>query len=539
MADLATVVHVLPASPSRVGRVRKRPSRHAGAWLFALALLSGLGYIGVHLARDLDHATVTGIWPYMLLGLALTIALGFEFVNGFHDTANAVATVIYTNSLTPNIAVVLSGVCNLAGVLLSSGTVAFAVITLLPVELILKVSSGAGFAMVFALLIAAILWNLGTWWFGLPASSSHTMVGSIIGVGLASQLMNLHSGASGLDWGQVLRVLEALLISPLIGFALAGTLMVAAKRLIKIPALYEAPKDKEPPPWPIRALMVLTCTGVSFFHGSNDGQKGMGLIMLILIGTVPTAYALNHAVSPAEVQSFISASEQAGQILDRHVSPGTATDPDPRGAVTQYIQTKELQPDTLPAMSQLVNELNREVEGYKTFQAVPARDQANVRNDMYLTAAALKQMEKTHNPAFTSAEGAALKNYQAKLDKSTKFIPDWVKVAVALALGLGTMVGWKRIVITVGEKIGKEHMTYAQGASAALVTMGTIFAADTWGLPVSTTHILSSGVAGTMAANGSGLRWLTVRNIAAGWVLTLPAAAVLSGLLYCLFHMFF
>ena len=539
MADLATVVHVLPAPPKRVeGGARGAHSR-AGAWVFALALLSGLGYIGVHLARDLDHATVTGIWPYMLLGLALTIALGFEFVNGFHDTANAVATVIYTNSLTPNIAVVWSGVCNLAGVLLSSGTVAFAVITLLPVELILKVSSGAGFAMVFALLIAAILWNLGTWWFGLPASSSHTMVGSIIGVGLASQLMNLHSGASGLDWGQVLRVLEALLISPLIGFALAGVAMLAAKRLIKIPALYETPKDKEPPPWPIRALMVLTCTGVSFFHGSNDGQKGMGLIMLILIGTVPTAYALNHAVSPAEVQSFIAASEQAGQILDRHVSQGTAADPDPRGAVTQYIQTKELQPDTLPAMSQLVNELNREVEGYKTFQAVPARDQANVRNDMYLTAAALKQMEKTHNPAFTSAESAALKNYQGKLDKSTKFIPDWVKVAVALALGLGTMVGWKRIVVTVGEKIGKEHMTYAQGASAALVTMGTIFAADTWGLPVSTTHILSSGVAGTMAANGSGLRWLTVRNIAAGWLLTLPAAAVLSGLLYCLFHMFF
>ena len=539
MADLATVVHVLPAPSDRFEHKQRGAQNRAGAWLFALALLSGLGYIGVHLTRDLDHATVNGIWPYMLLGLALTIALGFEFVNGFHDTANAVATVIYTHSLTPNIAVVLSGICNLAGVLLSSGTVAFAVITLLPVELILKVSSGAGFAMVFALLIAAILWNLGTWWFGLPASSSHTMVGSIIGVGLASQLMNMHSGASGLDWGQVLRVLEALLISPLIGFALAGFTMLAAKRLIKIPALYETPKDKEPPPWPIRALMVLTCTGVSFFHGSNDGQKGMGLIMLILIGTVPTAYALNHAVSPAEVQSFIAASEQAGQILDRHVSAGTAANPDPRAVVTQYIQTRELQPGTLPAMSQLVNELNREVAGYKTFQAVPARDQSNVRNDMYLTAAALKQMEKAHNPAFTSAESAALKNYQGKLDKSTKFIPDWVKVAVALALGLGTMVGWKRIVVTVGEKIGKEHMTYAQGASAALVTMGTIFAADTWGLPVSTTHILSSGVAGTMAANGSGLRWMTVRNIAAGWVLTLPAAAVLSGLLYFLFHMFF
>ncbi len=539
MGGIATAVEVLPASPSLVERGLKRRSSRAGAWVLVLAVSSGLGYIGVHVAKDLENVTVSSVWPYMLLGLALLIALGFEFVNGFHDTANAVATVIYTNSLPPNVAVVWSGLCNLAGVLLSSGSVAFAVITLLPVELILKVSSGTGFAMVFALLIAAILWNLGTWWFGLPASSSHTMVGSIIGVGLASQLMNVHRGVSGLDWSQVTKVLEALLISPLLGFAVAGILMLVSKRIFKFPSLYEAPKGKEPPPWPIRGLMVLTCTGVSFFHGSNDGQKGMGLIMLILIGTVPTAYALNHAVSPVEVQSFIAASEQAGHILDQHVNPAIALDPDARAEVTRYIETKQLQPDTLLALSQLVNELNREVAGYKTFQSVPVNDQTNVRNDMYLIGRALRIMDPSHNPAFTAAESAALKDYQGKLDKSTKFIPNWVKVAVALALGLGTMVGWKRIVVTVGEKIGKEHMTYAQGASAGLITMATIFAADTWSLPVSTTHILSSGVAGTMAANGSGLRWSTVRNIASGWVLTLPAAALLSGLLYFLFHILF
>jgi PiT family inorganic phosphate transporter len=363
------------------------------------------------------------------------------------------------------------------------------------------------------------------------------MVGSIIGVGLASQLMNVHSGASGLDWGQVIKVLEALLISPLLGFALAGFLILLSKRLIKIPALYEAPKGKQPPPWPIRALMVLTCTGVSFFHGSNDGQKGMGLIMLILIGTVPTAYALNRAVSPAEVQTFIAASAQAGTVLDRHIAAGTP-DPDPRLEVTNYVRTRELQPYTILAVRQLVDELGREVSTYKSFQLVPAQDRTNVRNDMYLTSEALRLMEAAHNPAFTAAEMATLKSYRGQLDRGTKFIPTWVKVAVALALGLGTMVGWKRVVVTVGEKIGKEHLTYAQGASAGLVTMATIFAADTWGLPVSTTHILSSGVAGTMAANGSGLRWSTVRNIAAGWVFTLPAAALLSGLLYCLFHTF-
>jgi PiT family inorganic phosphate transporter len=536
MADLATAVEVLPSGKSLLdSKLKKSPSR-TGVVVFLLALTSGLCYIAFHVARDLNAVTVTSIWPYLLLALALLIALGFEFVNGFHDTANAVATVIYTHSLEPDIAVVWSGICNLAGVLVSTGTVAFAVITLLPVELILQVSSGAGFAMVFALLIAAILWNLSTWWFGLPASSSHTMVGSIIGVGVANQLINIHTGTSGVDWEQAFKVLKVLLISPLVGFGAAALLMLLSKALIRYPSLYEAPKDDQPPPFPIRALMVLTCTGVSFFHGSNDGQKGMGLIMLILIGTVPTAYALNHAVSPIEVQDFIAASEQAGHILDRHVDKTGILGPDARAEVTDYIRTKQLQPDTILALRELVEDLNHEVALYKVFKAVPANQQTNVRNDMYVASEALRLMAKNHNPAFTPDESAVLNNYKSKVDKATKFIPDWVKVAVALALGLGTMVGWKRVVVTVGEKIGREPLTYAQGASAGIVAMATIFAADTFGLPVSTTHVLSSGVAGTMAANGSGLRLATVRNIAAGWVFTLPAAALLSGVLYWLFR---
>jgi PiT family inorganic phosphate transporter len=535
MADLATAVDVLPRSKSLLDGKASPSASRIGVLMFLLALGLALTYIAIHVMRDLDQAALVGTWPLLMLGLALTIALGFEFVNGFHDTANAVATVIYTHSLEPNVAVVWSGICNLAGVLVSSGTVAFAVVTLLPVELILKVSSGTGFAMVFALLIAAILWNLGTWWFGLPASSSHTMVGSIIGVGLASQLMNLRTGPSGLDWGQVVKVLEALFFSPLLGFALAGALIVVSKRLLRYPKLYEAPKNGEPPPWPIRLLMVITCTGVSFFHGSNDGQKGMGLIMLILIGTVPAAYSLNQAVSPAQVQTFLAASAQAGEILDRHIAPGTP-DPDPRDQITHSIQTRQVEPATVLAARQLVGDLGRELATYKSFQAIPAQDRIRVRNQMYLASEALRLMVNSHQPAFTPIESASLTRYRAQLDRNTRFIPTWVKVAVALALGLGTMVGWKRIVITVGERIGQEHMTYAQGASAGLVTMATIFAADSFGLPVSTTHILSSGVAGTMAANGSGLRWSTVRAIAAGWMLTLPAAALLSGALYCLFR---
>ena len=523
--------------------MKKKTSRR-GVAFFVIALLSGLGYIGFHLAKDLDSVTITSIWPYLLLGLALLIALGFEFVNGFHDTANAVATVIYTHSLDPNVAVVWSGICNLAGVLASTGTVAFAVITLLPVELIIQVSSGAGFAMVFALLIAAILWNLGTWWFGLPASSSHTMVGSIIGVGIANQLFNPHIGTSGVDWEQAIKVLKVLLISPILGFGFAGLLILISKRLIKYPALYEAPKNDQPPPWPIRTLMVLTCTGVSFFHGSNDGQKGMGLIMLILIGTVPTAYALNHAVTGQDIKAFIAASEQAGHVLDQHIDKSGILGEDARGQVTNYIRTKQIEPDTLLALRELVKDLEGDVAVYKQDKSVPANKQANVRNDMYVASEAIRLMQKNdaallkkgQQPVFSADDNKSLGTYKATVDKATKFIPPWVKVAVALALGMGTMVGWKRIVVTVGEKIGKEHLTYAQGACAELVAMCTISAADNFGLPVSTTHVLSSGVAGTMAANGSGLQLATIRNIAMAWVLTLPAAALLSGSLFWLFR---
>jgi PiT family inorganic phosphate transporter len=538
MADLATVVDKASHHKSLLDhKMGKSP-----AWVSTIivlgALLGGLVYVGYHVSRDLGNVVIVSIWPYALLALALLIALSFEFVNGFHDTANAVATVIYTHSLEPNIAVVWSGLCNLTGVLRSAGTVAFTIITLLPVELILKVSSGSGFAMVFALLIAAILWNLGTWWLGLPASSTHTMTGSIIGVGVANQLMNAGNGTSGVDWAQATKVFEVLLISPIVGFGCAFLLFLLSKATIKYPALYEAPKDNTPPPWPIRLLLILTCTGVSYFHGSNDGQKGMGLIMLILIGTVPTAYALNHAVTPREMQDFIAASESAVRIVNAHVDPNAILAGDPRSELTDYLRTKKLQPDTMTALRENIRDLEGDVNAYGDYKNVPPNQQTNVRNDMYVTSETLRVMAKTHAVNFNKDEQAALDNYKAKVDKATKFIPSWVKVAVALALGLGTMVGWKRIVVTVGEKIGKEHLTYAQGATAELVAMGTIFAADNFGLPVSTTHVLSSGVAGTMAANKSGLQFETIRNIAAAWVFTLPAAALLSGCLFWLFRQF-
>jgi PiT family inorganic phosphate transporter len=507
----------------------------AGSAVFALLLVGGIIYITAQLRGDLALVHQVRVYPYILLGLALLIALGFEFVNGFHDTANAVATVIYTNSLEPHTAVVYSGILNFVGVLLSSGTVAFAIISLLPVELILKAGRGSGFAMIFALLVAAIIWNLGTWYRGLPASSSHTMIGSILGVGVANQMMQGNSGTAGVDWEQVEKVFKALLISPLVGFGLAALVLLLFKLVARDPRLYQAPKGNLPPPFYIRALLILTCGGVSYAHGSNDGQKGMGLIMLILVGTVPTAYALNHAMGANQVQSFAIVSTQTAGVLDRYTDP--AVDPPDAGAeLERFISTKNYQPGVIVALRDMVLGIRNEAVSYGTLACVPQGMHANVRNQMYLTSETLRLMAKSGGPAMPAEDVAVLTSYQGYLTKSTKFIPTWVKVAVALALGLGTMIGWKRIVVTVGEKIGKTRMTYAQGAVAQLVAMATILAAGNNGLPVSTTHVLSSSVAGSMAANRSGLQRSTLRNIGMAWVFTLPAAALLSGSLYWLFN---
>jgi inorganic phosphate transporter, PiT family len=315
-------------------------------------------------------------------------------------------------------------------------------------------------------------------------------------------------------------------------------LLLFMKAVIKEKKLYEAPEGTQTPPFWIGGLLVLTCTGVSFFHGSNEGQKGMGLIMLILIGTVPTTYALNHAAKPRQTQDFIAVSQQAAQTLDKYVDAGAAIG-DPRDDVTEFIRTKEFKPNTMLAMRSLVNAVGTEMAQFKDLARVPNDQVRNFRNDMYLTSEALRIMQKSGKPQLAATDVAVLKNYKSHIDRATRFIPLSVKVAVALALGFGTMVGWKRIVVTVGEKIGKNHLTYAQGAAAEITAMATIGAADAFGLPVSTTHVLSSGVAGTMAANRSGLQWATVRNLLMAWALTLPIAMTLSGLLFWTFRKIF
>jgi PiT family inorganic phosphate transporter len=336
---------------------------------------------------------------------------------------------------------------------------------LLPVELIMQVGSEAGFAMVFAMLIAAIIWNLGTWWLGLPASSSHTLIGSIIGVGVANALMRGRDGTSGVDWNKAVEIGYALLLSPVVGFCFAAGLLLIMKFLVRKPELYAEPKVAGAPPLWIRGLLIFTSAGVSFAHGSNDGQKGMGLIILILIGTVPTAYALNRALPESQVETFIQTSLAASKVVETKAA-GYNVLGDPRPAVTNYITTHQINEGTYPSLALLIRDIAKQLQSYGSLAKIPAEAVGNTRNDMYLTSEAIRFLQKDKESDLSKAEIATLGAYKKGLDGATKFIPDWVKFSVALALGLGTMIGWKRIVITVGEKIGKQHMTYGQGAAA-------------------------------------------------------------------------
>jgi PiT family inorganic phosphate transporter len=469
----------------------------------------------------------------VFLFLALAMALSFEFVNGFHDTATAVATVIYTNTLRPWVSVIWSGCWNFLGVLTSSGAVAFGILALLPVELVINVGSAAGFAMIFALLVSAIVWNVGTWYLGLPASSSHTLIGSIMGVGLGySFIVKGAEFGEGVNWVKAREVFMALLISPVVGFVAAGLLLLVMKFLIRRKELFsEPPPGKAPPMW-IRGLLILTCTGVSFAHGSNDGQKGMGLILLILIGILPATYALNVNLDQGTVSRVTEASRETQAILDRHAPKTILSDADETLALSEYLKMNGKAEDrTWAALAGMNRRVTGALEGKASLNYVPNEDRKFLRTWIYMVTETLGKLNK-QRLLKDGPEQKDLLAYKGLLDKTTKFVPVWVKVAIALALGLGTMFGWKRIVVTVGEKIGKTHLTYAQGASAELVAMTTIGAADFFGLPVSTTHVLSSGVAGTMAANRSGLQLNTLRNILFAWVLTLPVCVFLGAAIF-------
>jgi PiT family inorganic phosphate transporter len=506
---------------------------------------------------NLFGETLTFSVGFFLL-FAIALALAFEFVNGFHDTANAVATVIYTNTLKPIVAVIWSGMWNLFGALgivgwtlgffgivMGGSAVAYNIVALLPPELVLNTGSGAGFAMIFALLVSAILWNVGTWYLGLPASSSHTLIGSIMGVGVADSIIAGHGWMGGINWPQAETIGLALALSPVVGFIGAGILLLLLKALVPRKDLFQAPPDKEtPPPLWIRCVLVTTCTLVSVFHGSNDAQKGMGLMMLILVGIVPGAFAVDLALTPGVIAKSKTEIQQVIGIVAPLASGQTLAADQASGELTAFIKPTAGKPTakTFAAVGTLGQDILTKLGAATDFNSLPRETRLALRTDIYLVDSTLDKLNKK-KLITDPASAKVVKSTKGDLDKIVKYLPIWVKVAVACALGFGTMIGWKRIVVTVGEKIGKSHLTYAQGASAELMAAATIGLADFGGLPVSTTHVLSSGIAGTMAANRSGLQTSTLINIVLACVLTLPVcvflgATLFSAGLYVTFHVF-
>lgn len=462
---------------------------------------------------------------------AIVVALAFEAVNGFHDTANAVATVIYTNSLKPRTAVVLSGTCNFLGVYLGGMGVAFAIVHLLPTDLLVNAGSRAGMAMIFAILLSAISWNVSTWYRGIPCSSSHALIGAIVGVGLANSFVHGWPLFHAANFGNVEAVLLSLLISPLLGFVLAAFVLWLIRKLIRDGRLHESPRDRRPPAW-VRTVLVMTSTGVSLAHGSNDGQKGVGLVMIILIGCLPAHFALNLEYGADNWHEAIRSLRQMARLPNRASGQMLVQ------ASFQQSEAKDgykFSSDWLGSIAPQLDEIIRSLGEHKSPASMSPEERLQLRKHILLLEDRIKSMDHEETTEITDAEKAVINKARADLRRLTDYAPTWVILIVATAIGLGTMVGWKRVVVTVGERIGKEPLTYAQGASSEIVAMVTIGLADVLGLPVSTTHVLSSGVTGTMVANRVGLKYGTVRDIALAWLLTFPATMLLGGLLFLVF----
>ena len=461
----------------------------------------------------------------LLLIFCITAALSFEFINGFHDTANAVATVIYTHSLKPRTAVIWSGIWNFIGVNVGGIAVAVGIINLLPIEALTDSNIYHNLAMILALIFTAILWNLGTWYLGIPCSSSHTLLGSIFGVGIAYMLLP-GSHDILLNWGKVKDVGLSLLISPFFGFFMAMLLMFVLQKVVKNKIIFKEPPAKKAPPMWIRSVLVLTCTFVSFSHGSNDGQKGVGLMMIILIAIVPVKFAIDHTKDPIALHGNVIA----------------------MNSMLAQVDSSQLSKTNKVAFGEIVaglDTIDGILAGLTTFKDITREGSLEARRNILIVSKKsdnlLKILAEKPIPSINSSWVNEYRKQISEMKTYTEYAPLWVILAIAISLGLGTMVGWKRIVVTIGEKIGKSHLTYAQGASAELIAAGTITVSSMFGLPVSTTHVLSSGVAGTMVA-GSGFKNLqqkTVASIGIAWLITLPVTILFSGMLFLLFRLLF
>lgn len=446
----------------------------------------------------------TGLLAVFLV--CLLAVVGFEFVNGFHDTANAVATVIYTKALKPVYAIPWSGFFNFLGVAVSGITVAMGILKLVPLNELMVLPVKVGACMVLSILLSSIIWNLGTWYLGIPCSSSHTLIGAMIGAGLA---FTWYYGGSGVNWEKAEEIGLSLILSPILGFGAAALLMYFLIHVLKSTALFHIPHgENDRPPILIRALLITTCTLVSFFHGSNDGQKGVGLLMLILIAFMPAKFAIDHSVGDDKI---LAALNQTELVVKQNQALGS----------------------DIAGIDAAIAEAKRQLPGKSKNAFIFRKQIQTIKHEIDNIA----KVEKSH---LSAADLNILRTESEKLDKVTDFAPIWVIAVISISLGVGTMIGWKRIVVTIGEKIGNEHLNYAQGASAEIIAASTIGLSTAFGLPVSTTHVLSSGIAGAMVASGGkgNLNNNTLKNIAIAWVLTLPVAITLAILLFMLFHLF-
>jgi PiT family inorganic phosphate transporter len=473
----------------------------------------------------MHHSLIAVILPFLgqvdLSGYLLIVfflcviaVIGFEFVNGFHDTANAVATVIYTKALKPVYAIPWSGIWNFLGVMLGGVTVAMGILKLVPLDNLMTLPVSVGACLVLSVLLASIIWNLGTWYLGIPCSSSHTMIGAMIGGGL---IFTWYYNGPGVNWDKAGEIGLSLILSPIIGFGVAALLMLFLKHVTKSHALFHIPSgENDRPPIHIRLMLITTCTLVSFFHGSNDGQKGVGLFMLILIAFMPARFAVNHNIPNAKV---LTALNQTEQVITKTIT----TDPDRNNLLTQLNGAINQTRASAAAKS--------EKDVAKTY---------SYRKQVESVIKDIRAVIKDKKIKFSQKDRDTLTGTAAELEHVTDFAPIWVIAMISLSLGLGTMIGWKRIVVTIGEKIGNEHLNYAQGATSEIVAASTIGLSTVFGLPVSTTHVLSSGIAGAMVASGGkgNLNNNTLKNIALAWLLTLPVSIILAALLFMFFHLF-
>lgn len=486
-----------------------------------------------HLFTGLDLSTS------LFLVLALLFVLFYEAINGFHDTANAVATVIYTRAMRAQLAVMMAGLFNFLGVLLGGLSVAYAIVHILPTDLLLNVGSSHGLAMIFSILLAAIIWNLGTWYFGLPASSSHTLIGAIIGIAVTNALVTGGSLVEALNLPKVINIFLSLILSPIVGMVIAGFLIFLLRKYWSgtkkrrrnhmTPAEREKKDGKKKPPFWTRIALIVSAIGVSYSHGANDGQKGIGLVMLVLIGVAPAGFVVNMNASGYDITRTRDAVNHLEQYYQQH-NPQVSTLIAPPGMKSTAIDPNE--PFHCSSENGLVTVHHAQdlLNNLSSYDQLSVENRSQVRRLLLCMSDTADKIAKL--PETSSDDKRFLGNLKSDLNGTIEYAPIWIILAVALALSLGTMVGWRRVATTIGEKIGKNGMTYAQGMSAQITAAVSIGLASYTGMPVSTTHILSSSVAGTMIVDGGGVQSKTIRSIALAWVLTLPVSILLSGALY-------